>query len=213
MVVDDHDLVRFGIVSLLDMQDGIDVVAQADSGESALDTCREMNGEIQIVLMDINMPGIGGIEATHRFSKLWPEVGIIIISVHGDGPLPKMLLQGGARGYLSKGNDVDQMVEAIRTVNSGGQYIAQDIAQKLALSLLPGEKNLIDNLSSRELQVMMMITQGHKTNAISNTLNLSPKTISTYRKRIHEKLDVGTDIEMLHLAMKHGILDSDISNK
>jgi len=208
MVVDDHDLVRHGIVSLLDMQDNINVIAEANSGESALDVCRERHKEIQIILMDINMPGMGGLEATSRISKSWPDIGIIIISMHSDGPLPRKLLKGGARGYLTKGNAVDEMVTAIVDVQKGGQYIAKDIAQKLALSLLPGEKNLIDTLSTRELQVMMMITQGLKTNHISDTLHLSPKTVSTYRKRLHEKLEVSSDIEMMHIAIKHGILDT-----
>lgn len=208
MVVDDHDLVRHGIVSLLDSHDDIDVIAEADSGEAAIDICREREAELQIVLMDINMPGMGGMEATQRISKRWPHIGIIIISMHGDGPLPKKLLRGGAKGYLSKGNGVDEMVDAVVDVHNGGQYIAKDIAQKLALSLLPGEESLIDSLSTRELQVLMMISQGLKTNDISDTLHLSPKTVSTYRKRLYDKLDVSSDIELMHIALKHGILDT-----
>jgi two-component system invasion response regulator UvrY len=213
MVVDDHDLVRFGLVSLLNAQPGIHVIADASSGEEALDLCRKLPS-IDCILMDINMPGIGGLEATSRISKQWPHIGIIIISVHGDGPLPRQLLKAGAKGYLTKGNAVDEMVTAIRDVSSGGRYIAKDIAQKLALSMLPGDKeSLIDRLSKRELQVLMMIAQGHKTQDISETLKLSPKTVSTYRMRLHEKLEVETDVEMLHLAMKHGILDEHTDTK
>ncbi len=207
MVVDDHDLVRHGIVSLLHARSDIDVVAEASSGEQALEICRNREGEIQVVMMDINMPGIGGLEATRRISQSWPQIGIIILTVHADGPLPRKLLQGGARGYLTKGNSVEEMVAAITDVFQGGQYIAKDIAQQLALALLPGEVSLVDALSSRELQVLMMISQGHKNNEIAETLNLSPKTVSTYRKRLHEKLQVDSDIEMLHVAIKHGILD------
>jgi two-component system invasion response regulator UvrY len=100
------------------------------------------------------------------------------------------------------------MVTAIHDVYEGGCYIAKDIAQQLALSALPGEKNLIDLLSQRELQVLMMIAQGKKNNAISEMLSLSPKTISTYRKRLHEKLEVESDIEMMHFAIKNGLLDN-----
>jgi two-component system invasion response regulator UvrY len=210
MVVDDHDLVRHGIKSLIDNQDGIDVIAEATSGEEAIEQCRALDGELNVIMMDINMPGMGGMEATLNISKRWPDVGIIIVTIHGDGPLPKKLLKGGARGYLTKGNKIEEIAEAIRDVNAGGTYIAKDIAQKLALSMLPGEENLIDRLSQRELQVLMMIAQGDKNQAISDTLNLSPKTISTYRKRLHEKLEVTSDVEMLHLAMKHGILDETI---
>ena len=212
MVVDDHDLVRHGFTSLLSTQEGIEVVAEAKSGEAAIDQCRQHHGEVDVVLMDVNMPGIGGIEATRRISKQWPDIGIIIITVHADGPIPKRLLQGGAKGYLTKGNDVDEMVEAIRDVHAGGRYIAKEIAQQLALSMLPGQDSIIDSLSKRELQILMMIAQAHKNIEIANTLNISPKTVSTYRARLHEKLGVSTDIEMLHLAMKHGILEEDIIN-
>jgi two-component system, NarL family, invasion response regulator UvrY len=214
MVVDDHDLVLHGFSSLLASQDGIEVVAQAASGEQAIDECR--NGKsIDVILMDVNMPGIGGVEATKRISKQWPSIGIIIITVHSDGPLPRKLLKAGARGYLTKGNNVNEMVEAIHKVYSGHSYIAQDIAQQLALSMLPGEDSILDDLSSRELQILMMIAQGHKTSEISESYHLSPKTVSTYRKRLHEKLGVSTDVEMLRLAIKHGIVDEDmlIDNK
>ena len=211
MVVDDHDLVRYGFVSILSGQEGIEVVAEADSGEAAIEQCRN-NKRIDVILMDVNMPGIGGMEATRRISQQWPDIGIIILTVHADGPLPKRLLNGGASGYLTKGNEVSEMVEAIRDVHNGGRYIAKDIAQQLALAMLPGKDNIIDSLSKRELQILMMIVQAHKNNEIAQTLNISPKTVSTYRKRLHEKLGVDTDVQMLHLAMKHGIMDDDISN-
>lgn len=207
LIVDDHDLVRFGFKSLLGTQLGIEVVETLSSGEAAISWCRDNRGNVDVILMDVNMPGIGGIEATHRISSSWPQIGIIIVTVHDDGPLPKQLLNGGARGYLTKGNGVDEMLTAIRDVHGGKHYIAKDIAQKLALSVLPGETNPIDTLSMREIQVLMMVAQGTRTQQISEILNLSPKTISTYRKRLYEKLDVSSDIEMLHLAMKHGVLD------
>ena len=207
LIVDDHDLVRHGFKSLLGTQDDIEVVETLSSGEEAVNWCRDQEGNIDIILMDVNMPGIGGIEATHRISHAWPGIGIIIVTVHDDGPLPKQLLNGGARGYLSKGNGVDEMMSAIKDVHMGKHYIAKDIAQQLALSVLPGEANPIDTLSMREIQVLMMVAQGTRTQEISKILNLSPKTISTYRKRLYEKLDVASDIEMLHLAMKHGVLD------
>lgn len=207
LVVDDHALVRHGFKSLLNSQEGILVVDTLCSGEEAVNWCRDNNGNIDVILMDVNMPGIGGLGATHRISATWPKVGIIIVTVHDNGPLPKQLLNGGAKGYLSKGNGVDEMIAAIKDVHSGKHYIAKDIAQALALSVLPGEANPIDNLSMRETQVLMMIAQGTKTQEISEILNLSPKTISTYRKRLYEKLNVNSDIEMLHLAMKHGVLD------
>ena len=207
LIVDDHDLVRFGFKSLLGAQDGISVVDTLSCGEDAINWCRDNNSNVDVILMDVNMPGIGGVGATQRISKSWPDIGIIIVTVHDDGPLPKQLLNGGAKGYLTKGNGVDEMITAIKDVHNGKHYIAKDIAQQLALSVLPGETNPMDALSMRETQVLMMIAQGTKTQKISEILNLSPKTISTYRKRLYEKLDVSSDIEMLHMAMKHGVLD------
>lgn len=208
MVVDDHDLVRHGLKSLLSSQEGIEVVAEASSGEQAIEYCKQHADGLDIIMMDINMPGIGGLEATRRVHKSWKHIGIIIVSVHGDGPLPKQMISGGARGYLSKGNNPDEMVSAIHDVHGGGCYIAKDIAQKLALSEMSGDTTPLDALSQRELQVLMMIAQGKKNHFISESLNLSPKTISTYRTRLHEKLDVSSDIEMLLLAIKYNILDS-----
>ncbi len=211
MIVDDHDLVRHGFASLLSAQDGIEVVAEARSGEEAIEHCRN-NKAIDVILMDVNMPGIGGMEATRRISKQWPDIGIIILTVHADGPIPKRLLKGGAKGYLTKGNEVTEMVAAIKDVHQGGRYIAKDIAQQLALAMLPGQDNIIDSLSKRELQILMMIAQAHKNCEIAETLNISPKTVSTYRKRLHEKLGVKSDVQMLHLAMKHGILDDNMQS-
>ena len=207
LIVDDHELVRYGFKSLLGAQDGINVVETLSCGEDAINWCRDNYANLDVILMDVNMPGIGGIGATKRISQSWPDIGIIVVTMHKSGPLPKQLLNGGARGYLTKGNGVDEMIAAIIDVHKGKHYIAKDIAQQLALSVLPGETNPINTLSSRETQVLMMIAQGTKTQKISEILNLSPKTISTYRMRLYEKLDVSSDIEMLHMAMKHGVLD------
>lgn len=210
MLVDDHDLVRFGIKSLLTNQVGIEVIDDASSGEECLDKCRISAPDV--VLMDVNMPGIGGFEATHRLRKICPDTKIIIITVHSDGPLPKRLLEAGAVGYLTKGCEVKEMVDAIHKVSKGLKYIAPSIAQQLALSMLPGNDSPIDTLSQRELQVLLMISQGQRTSMISDKLNLSPKTVSTYRKRLHDKLGVTNDVEMMRLAIQHGILDDDIEN-
>lgn len=210
LIVDDHDLVRYGFKSLISVNDDIEVVDTLSSGEEVVNWCRDHKGQVDVILMDVNMPGIGGVEATHRISQSWPDIGIIIITVHESGPLPKKLLNGGARGYITKGNGVDEMIEAIQEVAKGKHYIAKEIAQQLALSVLPGESNPFDLLSQREMQVLIMIAEGNKTNKISEILNLSPKTISTYRARLFEKLDVSSDIELLHLAMKYGVLDESI---
>ena len=209
MLVDDHDLIRYGLRRLLEDQSGIDVIEEASSGEEALEKVRAAKPDV--VLMDINMPGIGGFEATSRMSKSHPESRIIVLTVHSEGPLPKRVLEAGAVGYLTKGCPVEEMVQAIQRVNAGERYIAPSIAQQLALSMLPGEESIIDVLSQRELQVLIMISRGMRTNAISEKLSLSPKTVSTYRKRLHDKLDVSNDVEMMHLAIKHGLLEEEES--
>ncbi len=205
MLVDDHDLIRYGLRRLLEDQSGIEVVDEANSGEQALEQVRDSKPEV--VLMDINMPGIGGFEATTRMSQSHPEIRIIVLTVHSEGPLPRRLLEAGAVGYLTKGCPVEEMVEAIQKVHSGQKYIAPTIAQQLALSMLPGNESLLDLLSQRELQVLIMISRGMRTNKISEKLCLSPKTVSTYRKRLHDKLNVSNDVEMMHIAIKHGLLE------
>ena len=206
MIVDDHDLIRYGLRRLLEDQAGIEVVDEASSGEEAMEKARKIKPDI--VLMDVNMPGIGGFEATSRMCQT-QDSKIIILTVHSEGPLPKRLLEAGAMGYLSKGCPVEQMLEAIKKVHVGQRYIAPAIAQQLALSMLPGQESIIDVLSQRELQVLIMISRGMRTNEISTTLNLSPKTVSTYRKRLHDKLEVSNDVEMMHLAIKHGLLEDE----
>lgn len=209
MLVDDHDLIRYGLRRLLGDQSGIDVVEEASSGEQAMEKVRSVKPDV--ILMDINMPGIGGFEATSRISQTHPESRVIVLTVHSEGPLPRRILEAGAVGYLTKGCPVDEMVEAIKKVNGGQRYIAPSIAQQLALSMLPGEESLVDRLSQRELQVLIMISRGMRTNQISDMLSLSPKTVSTYRKRLHDKLDVSNDVEMMRLAIKHGLLEEEES--
>jgi len=206
LLVDDHELVRTGIRRLLDDVSGINVYAEAMDGESAITAVR--NKRPDVVLMDVSMPGIGGLEATRKIKQIDATLPVIILTVHTDDPFPTSLLKAGASGYLHKGCSVDEIVSAIREVHAGRRYICTEIAQNLALSLLPGsEGSPFDNLSQREMQVMLMLVQGHKVQDISEKLCLSPKTISTYRTRLFEKLSVRSDADLTRLAMRHGMLD------
>lgn len=206
LLVDDHELVRTGIRRLLTDVKGIKVYAEVDSGEAAIAAVRETRPDV--MLMDVSMPGIGGMEATRRLTHSYPELKVIILTVHTDDPFPGQLLKAGAMGYLSKGCNVDEMIHAIRQVAAGKRYISPSVAQSLALSLLPGAESPFERLSQRELQVMMMLMQGNKMCDISTKLCLSPKTISTYRYRLYEKLGVHNDAELTRLAMRHGMLDN-----
>lgn len=207
MVVDDHELVRTGITRILNDAPGIRVVGEAASGEEALDVVREKMPDV--LLMDVSMPGIGGLEATRKLVKHDPKLKVIVVSVHAEEPYPSRMLQAGASGYLTKGCAVDEIVAAIKAVHGGERYIGADVAQKLALKMTPGgDVSPFDALSTREMQVMLMLTQGQRLQDISDKLCLSPKTVSTYRHRLYEKLRVSSDVDLARLAMNYGIIGS-----
>lgn len=208
VLVDDHELFRAGVRSILNTQEGMVIVGEFASGEEVVNAVRDDAPDL--ILMDVNMPGIGGIEATRKILKLAPDVRIIAVTVLSDEPFPNQLLDAGARGYISKGSGSEEMFEAIRTVMRGQHYISGDVAQKLTLANFRnrGEASPLSTLSAREMQVMMMITRGQGTQQISDALFLSPKTVSTYRHRLYEKLDVSNDVELTHLAMRHGLLEN-----
>lgn len=208
LLVDDHDLFRAGMGSILRSQDGMVVVGEYSDGEQAVEAVRREAPDL--VLMDVNMPGIGGIEATRKILKIAPQTKIIAVTVLSDDPFPNQLLDAGARGYISKGSGSQEMMEAIETVMRGNYYISSDVAQKLTLTNFRkrGESSPLDTLSAREMQIMLMITRGQSNQEISDALFLSPKTISTYRHRLFEKLDVSNDVELTHLAIRHGLLEN-----
>lgn len=207
LLVDDHELVRTGIHRLLDDAVGIEVVAEAQTGEEAVKLVRKDPPDV--ILMDVNMPGIGGLEATRKITQIAPHVPVIVLTVHTEDPFPSSLLKAGAAGYLHKGCNINEIVHAINEVTAGRRYISADIAQTLALSFLPGNEagSPFDALSQREMQVMLMVLKGHKVQDISDRLCLSPKTISTYRHRLLSKLQIRTDTELARLAMRYGMLD------
>lgn len=208
MIVDDHDLVRAGIRSLLSGVSGIKVIAEACSGEDAIKIAKEKRP--QVILMDVKMPGIGGLEATRRILRNDPDAKVIALTVYGGEPFPSKLLQAGAAGYLTKGSDAEEMVQAILSVQHGKRYLSPEVAQQLALKHLSDDKACpFDALSERELQVMIMIVNGQKVQEISDKLCLSPKTVNSYRYRLFEKLSVNSDVELTHLAIRHGMLDTE----
>lgn len=208
LLVDDHDLVRAGIKSLLADVGDIKVIGEAASGEEAVRIAREKHPNV--VLMDVRMPGIGGLEATRKLLRADPDVKVIALTVCGEEPFPSKLLQAGAAGYLTKGSGIEEMVQAIHAVFTGKRYISPEVAQQLALKHLSDDKaSPFDALSERELQVMLMITSGQKVQEISDKLCLSPKTVNSYRYRLFDKLNVNSDVELTHLAIRHGILDTE----
>jgi two-component system invasion response regulator UvrY len=208
LLVDDHHLVRVGINKILSSVKGLNVVGECETGEEAIKYCR--NHEPDVLLMDMDMPGMGGLEATKKIIRFAPDVKIIVLTAHTEDPFPSKVMQMGAAGYLTKEAGPDEMVNAIRAVNSGQRYLPSDIAQKMALSQFQSaEDNPFNALSDRELQIMIMITRGDKVPNISEHLNLSTKTINSYRYRMFEKLGVSNDVELTHLAIRHGMLKTE----
>lgn len=206
LLVDDHELVRTGIKSLLSNINGISVVAEAGSGEDGIKAVREKQPDL--VLMDLKMKGISGLEATKKILHHHPDVKVLILTVCNDDVFPVRLLRAGASGYLTKDCDPEEMIRAIRAVNAGQRYISPEIAQRLALRRFSSDdESPFDALSERELQVMLMITSGKKVQEIAEQLHLSPKTVNTYRYRLFEKLGVNNDVELTHMAMQYGMTD------
>lgn len=206
LLVDDHALVRTGFRHILGDIADVEVVGEAETGEEAITKVKQLAPNL--VLMDINMPGIGGIEATRRIRRQSPETQVIAVTVLSDAPFPEQLHDAGAIGYLTKGCPSDELVQAIRSASSGRPFIASEVSQKLALARLTGDNpdSPFTQLSQREMQVLLMIVQGQKTQDISDSLCLSPKTVSTYRHRLFEKLDVETDVELTLLALRHKLI-------
>lgn len=208
LLVDDHELVRTGISRIIDDVRGMKVIGQAESGEEAVKWCR--SNEPDVILMDINMPGIGGLDAMHKILRINEDIKIIMLTMHTENPFPTKVMQAGAAGYLSKGACPDEVLNAIRIVNSGQRYLAPEIAQQMALSQLsPRSEDPFSVLSERELQIMIMITKGQRVVDISEQLGLSSKTVNSYRYRLFDKLSVQGDVELTHLAIRHGMLDAD----
>lgn len=207
-MVDDHELVRTGIRRIIDDVRGMKVIGEAESGEDAVKWCRSNYPDV--VLMDMNMPGIGGLDAMHRILRINEAIKVIMLTMYTENPFPSKVMQAGAAGYLSKAACPSEVLNAIRSVHSGQRYLAPEIAQQMALSQIsPATEDPFSVLSERELQIMMMITKGQRVVDISEQLNLSPKTINSYRYRLFDKLGVNGDVELTHLAIRYGMLDAD----
>jgi two-component system invasion response regulator UvrY len=206
LLTDDHALVRTGIKRLLEDSKQIKIVGEADCGEACMGLVSELKPDV--ILMDVNMPGMGGVEACRRILQRDPAQKIIILTIHTEQTFPKRLLEIGARGYLTKECDSSEMLNAIKQVHQGGSYIEPRIAQQLALSLLPGnEENPVDRLSRREFQVMLMISQGLSNGEVSERLCLSPKTVSTYRSRLLDKLGAHSEVDLIRIAVEQGMVE------
>ena len=204
MVVDDHNLIRDGIAALLSDVPNIKVVALAGSGEEAILLAKKHNPNV--ILMDIRMPGIGGIAAIQKIVASHPDIKIIALTSCIQEPFPTNILKAGASGYLTKGAALEKMVKAIHSVMAGKKFIAPQIAQKLALKNISKTSTIFEALSIREFNIVTMLIEGMSPKAIAEKLFVSLKTLNAHRYKIHEKLKIKSDVELILLAKQEELL-------
>jgi DNA-binding NarL/FixJ family response regulator len=204
-LVDDHALVRTGMRMILAGETDIDVVGEAESGEEALPQIRKLKPDV--VLCDLHLPGISGLEVTERIVKGDHGTRVIVVSVLEDGPIPKRVIAAGASGYVGKGGNSGELLSAVREVARGKRYLASGVAQNLALAGINGSSTPFDILSPRELEVAMLLLQGLRQEEIARKLSLSAKTVNTHKSRMFEKLEIQDNITLARLAQQYGLSD------
>jgi two-component system, NarL family, invasion response regulator UvrY len=202
-MVDDHALVRTGMRMILSAETDIEVVGEAESGEEALPLIRKLKPDI--VLCDLHLPGVSGLEVTERIVKGDYGTRVIVVSVLENGPMPKRLIAAGAAGYVGKAGDAKELLRAVRDVSLGKRYLASGVAQNLALSGIGGDASPFDALSPREMEVAMLLMQGLRQEEIARRLSLSAKTVNTHKTRLFEKLQIHDSIALARLASQYGL--------
>jgi two-component system invasion response regulator UvrY len=207
VLIDDHELVRTGFRMILSQQAGIEIIGEAADGEQGLALIRRSHPDVALV--DVHMPGLSGIELTDRVRKSKLATRIVILTVVNEAPFPRRLIEAGASGYLTKACAADELVRAVRQVADGRRYLSPDVAELLALGALDGNSaSPFDALSTRELDVALMLAQGQDMQHIARHLKLSAKTVATYKYRLFDKLGIDNPVALAHLAHLHGLLDN-----
>lgn len=205
MLVDDHAVVRMGFKMLLESAADIKVIAEAENGETAIKSY--MEHKPNVVVMDITMPGMGGLEAIERILAKDSSAKILVLSAHEDSVHPKRVLNAGAMGYLTKRSAAEELIKAIRMVATGKKYIEAGVAQQMAIQQLSGDQSPVDVLSEREFEVFMSLAKGKTTNEIAENLFLSPRTVGTHLYNIKQKLNAQNSAEIALIAMRSGLLE------
>lgn len=206
VLIDDHALVRTGLRMILEQQADMEVLGEAEDGEHGMGLIRKLHPDIALV--DVHMPGVSGIEVTERVRRAKLNTRVVILTMADEATFPRRLLEAGASGYLTKGCPAEELLRAVRTVADGRRYIGGEVAQQLALATMDGDESPFAGLSSRELEVAMMLTQGKTMQTIAAHLHLSPKTVATYKYRLYEKLAIDNVVALAHMATLHGLVDS-----
>lgn len=212
LIVDDHRLVREGLTSLLKAYPSICVVAEAEDGAEALDRLRET--KVDVVILDVSLPGIGGVALTRQLLSRYPELKIIALSMHSEAAFVDGMLHAGASGYVLKSSAVVDLATAIKEVHAGRMYLSPEIARSVISGFHrapgAGEGSVFDALSEREREVVQLLAEGHTTAAIAELLDISPKTVATHRKNIMDTLGVGSVVELAKLAIKEQLITLDV---
>ena len=208
LIVDDHQLVLSGMCSLLSDNPLINSITEASTGEDAVALAREKT--FGAILMDLELPGINGIEASQKILAGDNNIPIIVLSGKLENEAVRALLAVGVRGYITKGCNADEMVQAIKTVVAGKQHMAADVAKDFAFDLLNGRPaNPFDQLTPREREIVDELIDGKRNRRIAEQFFISEKTVSTHRTRAFLKLGVSTTAELVRLALRHGITQGD----
>jgi len=206
LLVDDHPVVRMGFRELLNSAPDIEVIAEAETGEEAIKTHRSIAPNI--LVMDVSMPGMGGMAAARYILEQTPTARIILLTMHDQQTFATRALKMGVKGYLTKRCSPDELIQAVRLVHRGRSYIEPAIAQELAIHHLNGTDDPIDILTPREFEVFAALADGQSVKEISETLFLSPKTVGVHRTNILHKLNINNLADITRLAIRCGVIDA-----
>jgi DNA-binding NarL/FixJ family response regulator len=205
ILVDDHAVVRSGLRRLLELNKQVEVIAEADSGEQAYHCYGELKPDI--VVMDISMPGMGGLESARRIIKRYPTAKIIIFSMHETASFASQAIKSGVKGYVTKTGAAEDLTRAVLEVANGKTFLSAEVAQKIALETLSGQDDPIHQLSGREFEVFRLLAEGKKVEEVAEMLKISQKTVANYYTMIKQKLGVTSPIDMVRFAMRHGLVE------
>ena len=204
VLVDDHAVVRAGVRRLLEQEPLFEVIGEAESGEKAYQILAELKPDVMV--MDLSMPGMGGLEAIRRILMRYEKAKILVLSMHEDLSFANQALKLGAKGYLTKNTLADDLVKSIETVTQGDVFLSDEIAKKMAMQSISGNQDPVHELSAREFEIFRLLAEGLDIDAIASTLNISSKTVSNYQTMIKQKLDINTPIELIRYAIKVGVI-------
>jgi len=204
VLVDDHAVVRAGVRRLLEQQPLFEVIGEAESGEKAYQIFGELKPDVMV--MDLSMPGMGGLESIRRILMRYEKAKILVLSMHEDLSFANQALKLGAKGYLTKNTLADDLVKSIETVTQGDVFLSDEIAKKMAMQSISGNQDPVHELSAREFEIFRLLAEGLDIDAIASTLNISSKTVSNYQTMIKQKLNINTPIELIRYAIKVGVI-------